>query len=166
MHYIDYRNYRKISCHIKLATYSLPVRGCSHIAKAVNFQSMKKTIKQNLHPLGECSTCSRDTNKKKEKENEKIAGSDGDEDLLENMETTIWLCLQCGHQVRTCRDVIRSRPPAKNSRLLASAKKKKKNLFSSGHQLRLLLTSNPFHFGRSIYRFDCTNSLQSLTSSI
>ncbi|XP_064627312.1 ubiquitin carboxyl-terminal hydrolase 16-like [Lineus longissimus] len=74
------------------------VRGCSHIVKAVNFQSMKKTIKQNLHPVGECSSCSRVTNKRNEKETEKNAATGGDEDILENMETTIWLCLQCGNQ--------------------------------------------------------------------
>jgi hypothetical protein len=28
----------------------------------------------------------------------------------------------------------------------------------SGHRLRLLLTSNPFHFGRSKCKFDCTNT--------
>jgi hypothetical protein len=33
------------------------------------------------------------------------------------------------------------------------------------HQLSLLLTSNPFHFGRSEYKFDCTNRQQSLTST-
>ncbi len=26
-------------------------------------------------------------------------GADGEEQLLETLETTIWVCLQCGHQV-------------------------------------------------------------------
>ena len=61
----------------------------------MNFQNVKKALKLNALSVEECSSCTKDSHNK---DGEKNVATGVSEDF-ENIETTIWLCLQCGHQV-------------------------------------------------------------------
>ncbi|KAL4233209.1 Ubiquitin carboxyl-terminal hydrolase 16 [Mactra antiquata] len=72
-------------------------RGCVHVSKAVNFNSMKKGFAKQT--LGECQNCAKEASKKGEPKTliDHIEGATSGE-VIDEHDPTIWVCLQCGNQ--------------------------------------------------------------------
>ncbi|KAL5010033.1 hypothetical protein ScPMuIL_012338 [Solemya velum] len=70
--------------------------GCTHINKSTNFAAMRKAI-QKQQTFGECTSCCKEAARSKKPEG---AGclSLTEDCLLDTLEPTLWVCLQCGHQ--------------------------------------------------------------------
>lgn len=77
---------------------SVPV--CNHINMAVNFASMKKGLAKQV--FGECASCSKESSSGRKsgqgETNDQASASHIEESLLGDLEPTLWVCLQCGHQ--------------------------------------------------------------------
>ncbi|XP_006813669.1 ubiquitin carboxyl-terminal hydrolase 16-like [Saccoglossus kowalevskii] len=69
-------------------------RFCEHISKAVNISNVKKAVKQVT--LGECPTCKKDCKSKDKGSVEEPTSAQAA--IPDDIEITIWCCLQCGHQ--------------------------------------------------------------------
>ncbi|XP_077976954.1 ubiquitin carboxyl-terminal hydrolase 16-like [Glandiceps talaboti] len=70
-------------------------KSCEHVCKSVVLSNVKKALKQGT--LGECPTCKKDSGKGKEKGvHDEVTSADTM--LPDDIEITIWCCLQCGHQ--------------------------------------------------------------------
>ncbi|CAL1531431.1 unnamed protein product [Lymnaea stagnalis] len=81
---------------------SLQNGGCPHVTKAVNLAAMRKVILKPTVSLGECSSCSKEAPNSSSRD---LFGSviegpvpAAESDDTEGGETTICVCLQCGHQ--------------------------------------------------------------------
>ncbi|GFO47271.1 ubiquitinyl hydrolase 1 [Plakobranchus ocellatus] len=76
--------------------------GCPHVSKAVDPTAMRKVVHKPTVTLGECTGCSKDAPKTTSRDlfgsviEGPVAASAGDE--LDSVETTVCICLQCGHQ--------------------------------------------------------------------
>ncbi|XP_070568961.1 ubiquitin carboxyl-terminal hydrolase 16-like [Ptychodera flava] len=70
-------------------------KSCEHINKSVVLSNVKKALKQAT--LGDCLTCKKDGGKGKEKSSTEETTS-ADSVIPDDIEITIWCCLQCGHQ--------------------------------------------------------------------
>ncbi|XP_060077798.1 ubiquitin carboxyl-terminal hydrolase 16-like [Ylistrum balloti] len=77
---------------------SVPV--CNHINMAVNFAAMKKGLTKQV--FGECASCSKESSSgRKPAQGETLdqaGASHQEESLISDLEPTLWVCLQCGHQ--------------------------------------------------------------------
>ncbi|XP_013383302.1 ubiquitin carboxyl-terminal hydrolase 16-like isoform X2 [Lingula anatina] len=79
-------------------------KNCRHINKSVNLAAVRKGLRQG-GPIGDCLACSKDGANSKNQTGGSNASSgaaavpDPDpDDMLDELETTIWVCLQCGNQ--------------------------------------------------------------------
>lgn len=72
-------------------------KGCVHVNKAVNFNSMRKGLAKQV--FGECAGCAKDVGKKVEPKSlmDHLEGATSS-DYIEEVEQTLWVCLQCGNQ--------------------------------------------------------------------
>ncbi|XP_033741487.1 ubiquitin carboxyl-terminal hydrolase 45-like [Pecten maximus] len=77
---------------------SVPV--CNHINMAVNLAAMKKGLAKQL--FGECASCSKDSSSGRKpgqgETTDQASASHQEESLMGDLEPTLWVCLQCGHQ--------------------------------------------------------------------
>ncbi|ELT96769.1 hypothetical protein CAPTEDRAFT_225117 [Capitella teleta] len=65
-------------------------RGCPHVSKAVNLNSVRKALR--LNPvIGECTDCRNDSTTT-------VGATGGSDDVDEAVDVTVWICLQCAHQ--------------------------------------------------------------------
>ncbi|KAL8617496.1 hypothetical protein ACOMHN_060996 [Nucella lapillus] len=71
---------------------------CSHIAKAVNFAAMRKALVRQACKIGECTSCNLGASKGQKKGKGENNASSPSQDSDQDLQTTIWVCLQCGHQ--------------------------------------------------------------------
>ncbi|CAC5376201.1 USP16_45 [Mytilus coruscus] len=73
---------------------------CNHVNMSVNFAQMKKGLGKQT--FGECLSCNKESSSSKrgEKSCDGMAASamTTEDSLLGEMEPTMWVCLQCGHQ--------------------------------------------------------------------
>ncbi|XP_012938605.1 ubiquitin carboxyl-terminal hydrolase 45 isoform X2 [Aplysia californica] len=78
-------------------------QGCPHVTKAVNLAAMRKTVLKLTTSLGECTLCSKEAPKAASRDLfggliEGPVPAAAEDDEAEVMETTVCICLQCGHQ--------------------------------------------------------------------
>ncbi|XP_059175697.1 ubiquitin carboxyl-terminal hydrolase 45-like isoform X2 [Physella acuta] len=76
--------------------------GCPHTSKAVNLAAMRKVVLKPTVSLGECSSCSKEAPNSSSRDlfggviEGQVQTADSDE--MDGAETTVCICLQCGHQ--------------------------------------------------------------------
>ncbi|XP_045195108.1 ubiquitin carboxyl-terminal hydrolase 16-like [Mercenaria mercenaria] len=71
-------------------------KGCVHVNKAINFSTMKKGLGKQV--FGECAGCAKDASKKEPKTLMDHLEGATSSDFIEEVEQTLWVCLQCGNQ--------------------------------------------------------------------
>ncbi|KAK7491576.1 hypothetical protein BaRGS_00017215 [Batillaria attramentaria] len=74
--------------------------GCTHITKAVNCAAMRKAILKPTVTYGECTTCTLDASRSGARDlfGSPLEGTAGAAVEDSDVEPTVWVCLQCGHQ--------------------------------------------------------------------
>ncbi|PVD29251.1 hypothetical protein C0Q70_11848 [Pomacea canaliculata] len=73
---------------------------CSHIQKGVNIAAVRKAIQKPTCTIGECTNCSAEASKSGAKDLFGLPLEGAAASVAEDseIEPTIWVCLQCGHQ--------------------------------------------------------------------